>query len=65
GRPDPGALDVLTLPARVREVRRAAAGAAAGAARAATGDGQRPAGEDQLVLLWDDPDDIPGSRSLA
>ncbi|MFE2239937.1 hypothetical protein ACFXCU_10640 [Streptomyces virginiae] len=65
GRPDPGALDVLTLPARVREVRRAAAGAAAGAARAATGDGQRPTGEDQLVLLWDDPDDIPGSRSLA
>ncbi|OLZ64775.1 hypothetical protein AVW11_18115 [Streptomyces amritsarensis] len=61
GRPDPGALDVLALPARVREVRRAAAGAAAGAARAV----QQPSGEDQLVLLWDDPDDIPGFRSLA
>ncbi|MFD6231209.1 hypothetical protein ACFWFZ_30755 [Streptomyces sp. NPDC060232] len=65
GRPDPGALDVLALPARVREVRRAAAGAAAGATRTAPGGGQSPAGEDQLVLLWDDPDDIPGSRSLA
>ncbi|APU42839.1 MULTISPECIES: VMAP-C domain-containing protein [unclassified Streptomyces] len=65
GRPDPGALDVLALPARVREVRRAAAGAAAGAARAAPGGGRLPAGEDQLVLLWDDPDDIPDSRSLA
>ncbi|MET9573301.1 hypothetical protein ABZY34_30050 [Streptomyces virginiae] len=65
GRPDPGALDVLALPARVREVRRAAAGAAAAGARAAAGDGQPPAGEDQLVLLWDDPDDIPDSRSLA
>ncbi|MGW7436386.1 VMAP-C domain-containing protein [Streptomyces sp. NPDC054849] len=61
GRPDPGALDVLTLPARMREVRRAAAGAAAGAARAH----QPPSGGDQLVLLWDDPDDVPGLRSLA
>ncbi|MFJ9763012.1 hypothetical protein ACIRUY_04275 [Streptomyces erythrochromogenes] len=61
GRPDPGALDVLALPARVREVRRAAAGAAASAESAA----QHPSGEDQLVLLWDDPDDIPGFRSLA
>ncbi|MFI8342855.1 hypothetical protein ACIF8W_22755 [Streptomyces sp. NPDC085639] len=61
GRPDPGALDVLALPARVREVRRAAAGAAAGAARAH----QPPAGGDRLVLLWDDPDDVPGLRSLA
>ncbi|MFD7909786.1 hypothetical protein ACFV30_03525 [Streptomyces sp. NPDC059752] len=61
GRPDPGALDVLALPARVREVRRAAAGAAGGAARAH----QPPAGGDQLVLLWDDPDDMPGLRSLA
>lgn len=61
GRPDPGALDVLTLPARVREVRRAAAGAAAGAVRAT----QHPARGDQLVLLWDDPDDVPGLRSLA
>uniref|UniRef100_A0AAU2JW04 Caspase family protein n=1 Tax=Streptomyces sp. NBC_00049 TaxID=2903617 RepID=A0AAU2JW04_9ACTN len=61
GRPDPGALDVLGLPARVREVRRAAAGAAGGALRAH----QQPAGEDQLVLLWDDPDDVPGLRSLA
>lgn len=65
GRPDPGALDVLALPARVREVRRAAAGAAAGAARAVAGGNQLPSREDQLVLLWDDPDDIPGSRSLA
>ncbi len=61
GRPDPGALDVLALPARVREVRRAAAGAAGGAARAH----QPPTGGDQLVLLWDDPDDMPGLRSLA
>ncbi|MFE1872467.1 hypothetical protein ACFW9N_16410 [Streptomyces sp. NPDC059496] len=61
GRPDPGALDVLALPARVREVRRAAAGAAGGVARAH----QPPAGGDQLVLLWDDPDDMPGLRSLA
>ncbi|CAM5515024.1 VMAP-C domain-containing protein [Streptomyces avidinii] len=61
GRPDPGALDVLALPARVREVRRAAVGAAAGAARAH----QPPAGGDRLVLLWDDPDDMPGLRSLA
>lgn len=68
GRPDPGALDVLALPARVREVRRAAAGGAAGAARAAAGAAhahQPPAGGDQLVLLWDDPDDMPGLRSLA
>ncbi|MFJ7591018.1 hypothetical protein ACIQZO_27315 [Streptomyces sp. NPDC097617] len=61
GRPDPGALDVLALPARVREVRRAAAGAAPGAVRAH----QPSSGGDQLVLLWDDPDDIPGLRSLA
>ncbi|MEU6315572.1 hypothetical protein [Streptomyces sp. NPDC047014] len=61
GRPDPGALDVLALPARVREMRRAAAGAAAAAVRAC----QRPPEEDQLVLLWDDPDDAPGFRSLA
>ncbi|WP_051807044.1 caspase family protein [Streptomyces sp. NRRL F-2664] len=65
GRPDPGALDVLALPARVREVRRAAAGAAAAAARAGPDAAQRPPREDQLVILWDDPDDIPGSRSLA
>ncbi|MGW7452113.1 VMAP-C domain-containing protein [Streptomyces sp. NPDC054787] len=61
GRPDPGALDVLALPARVREVRRAAAGAGAGPVRAH----QPPAGADRLVLLWDDPDDVPGLRSLA
>ncbi|WP_327265088.1 caspase family protein [Streptomyces sp. NBC_01232] len=61
GRPDAGALDVFTLPARVREVRRAAASAAAGAAHAC----QPPAGGDRLVLLWDDPDDVPGLRSLA
>lgn len=61
GRPDPGALDVLALPARVREVRRAAAGAAAGSPRAL----QPGAGGDRLVLLWDDPDDTPGLRSLA
>lgn len=61
GRPDPGALDVLALPARVREVRRAAAGATAGAVHA----GQSSVGGDQLVLLWDDPDDTPGLRSLA
>ncbi|MEJ8641773.1 hypothetical protein WKI68_10415 [Streptomyces sp. MS1.HAVA.3] len=57
----PGALDVLALPARLREVRRAAAGAGAGAVRAH----QTPSGGDQLVLLWDDPDDVPGLRSLA
>ncbi|MFD3326434.1 hypothetical protein [Streptomyces sp. NPDC058701] len=61
GRPDPGALDVLALPARVREVRRAAAGAAAGSPRAL----QPGSGGDRLVLLWDDPDDMPGLRSLA
>ncbi|MEV7511609.1 hypothetical protein AB0O57_26995 [Streptomyces sp. NPDC091201] len=61
GRPDPGALDVLGLPARVRDMRRAAAGAAARAAHAC----QPPPGEDQLVLLWDDPDDAPDVRSLA
>ncbi|MGW5847185.1 VMAP-C domain-containing protein [Streptomyces sp. NPDC055254] len=61
GRPDPGALDVLGLPARVREVRRAAAGAVTGAARAR----QPVAGGDRLVLLWDDPDDVPGLRSLT
>ncbi|MFI1445499.1 hypothetical protein [Streptomyces virginiae] len=68
GRPDPGALDVLALPARVREVRRAAAVGAAGAARAAAGAAhahQPLTGGDQLVLLWDDPDDMPGLRSLA
>ncbi|MFD6970520.1 hypothetical protein [Streptomyces sp. NPDC059949] len=59
--PGPGALDVLALPARLREVRRAAAGAAAGAVRAR----QPLSGGDQLVLLWDDPDDVPGLRSLA
>ncbi|MFD3776673.1 hypothetical protein [Streptomyces sp. NPDC058612] len=61
GRPDLGALDVLALPARVREVRRAAAGAAAGSPRSP----QPGAGGDRLVLLWDDPDDMPGLRSLA
>ncbi|MFD3803889.1 hypothetical protein ACFWTC_09705 [Streptomyces sp. NPDC058619] len=61
GRPDPGALDVLALPARVREVRRAAAGAVAGSPRAL----QPGSGGDRLVLLWDDPDDMPGLRSLA
>ncbi|MFF3678517.1 hypothetical protein ACFYYS_31660 [Streptomyces sp. NPDC002120] len=68
GRPDPGALDVLALPARVREVRRAAALAAArapGAAADAASARQPPPGGDQLVLLWDDPDDVPGHRSLA
>lgn len=62
GRPDPGALDVLALPARVREVRRAAAVAASGAP---DGEGQRAPGEDRLVLLWDDPDDTLTLRSLA
>ncbi|MFD3719006.1 hypothetical protein [Streptomyces sp. NPDC058674] len=61
GRPDPGALDVLGLPARVREVRRAAARAAAGSPHAR----QPDTGGDRLVLLWDDPDDTPGLRSLA
>lgn len=62
GRPDPGALDVLALPARVREVRRAAAVAAAGAPG---GHRQQAAGADRLVLLWDDPDDTLNLRSLA
>ncbi|MCX5375100.1 caspase family protein [Streptomyces sp. NBC_00091] len=48
----PGAPALFGLPARVREVRRAAAG-------------QEPGGEDQLVLLWDDPDDTIDLRSLA
>ncbi|MEU8434010.1 hypothetical protein AB0F18_14005 [Streptomyces sp. NPDC029216] len=48
----PGAPAVLGLPARVREVRRAAAGGAA-------------EGADRLVLLWDDPDDTIDLRSLA
>ncbi|MEU3404900.1 hypothetical protein ABZ766_13260 [Streptomyces sp. NPDC006670] len=47
----PGAPAVLGLPARVREVRRAAAGGAA-------------EGADRLVLLWDDPDDTIDLRSL-
>ncbi|WP_329377799.1 caspase family protein [Streptomyces sp. NBC_01351] len=65
GRPDPGELDVLDLPARVREVRRAAAGVGGGAAGGIVRPGQLPSGEDRLVLLWDDPDDVPGLRSLA
>ncbi|MEU9039512.1 hypothetical protein AB0D45_32045 [Streptomyces sp. NPDC048352] len=48
----PGAPAVFGLPARVRDVRRAAAG-------------QDPGGEDRLVLLWDDPDDTVDLRSLA
>ncbi|MFD5145684.1 hypothetical protein [Streptomyces sp. NPDC058401] len=60
--PDPGALDVLALPARVRAVRRAAAVAGAGAPG---GDGRQPPGGDRLVLLWDDPDDTLTLRSLA
>lgn len=47
----PGAPAVLGLPARVTEVRRAAAGGAA-------------EGADRLVLLWDDPDDTIDPRSL-
>ncbi|MGE7390928.1 hypothetical protein ACQKM2_36200 [Streptomyces sp. NPDC004126] len=50
----PGAPSVFALPARVREVRRAAAAA-----------GQGPEGADRLVLLWDDPDDTVHLRSLA
>ncbi|MFD7258913.1 hypothetical protein [Streptomyces sp. NPDC059874] len=65
GRPDPGALDVLDLPARMREVRRKAAGVGAGAAAEGARPRQRPSGGDQLVLLWDDPDDVPGLRPLA
>jgi hypothetical protein len=61
GRPDPGKLDVLGLPAKLKEVRRAAAGGATGAERIS----QQLVGADQLVLLWDDPDDVPGLRSLA
>ncbi|MFD9358432.1 hypothetical protein [Streptomyces sp. NPDC060031] len=61
GRPQPGALDVLALPARVREVRRAAAGMTGGA----EGNRQLAAGADRLVLLWDDPDDKLTLRSLA
>ncbi|MER5763022.1 hypothetical protein [Streptomyces sp. NPDC002082] len=60
--PDPGALDVLALPARVRAVRRAAAVAGAGAP---AGDRRQPPGGDRLVLLWDDPDDTLILRSLA
>ncbi|MFJ7268746.1 hypothetical protein ACIQV3_19240 [Streptomyces sp. NPDC099050] len=60
--PDPGALDVLALPARVRAVRRAAAVAAAGAPG---GDRRQLLGGDRLVLLWDDPDDTLTLRSLA
>ncbi|MFD0359587.1 hypothetical protein ACFVHW_38525 [Streptomyces sp. NPDC127110] len=48
----PGAPAVFALPARVRDVRRAAAG-------------QEPEGGDRLVLLWDDPDDTLDLRSLA
>lgn len=62
GHPDSGALDVLELPARVREVRRAAAGAGP---PAPDGDGQLAAGADRLVVLWDDPDDTLTLRSLA
>ncbi|MFE9566561.1 hypothetical protein ACFYM0_36315 [Streptomyces sp. NPDC006487] len=60
--PDPGALDVLALPARVRAVRRAAAVAGAGAPG---GDRRQPPGGDRLVLLWDDPDDTLTLRNLA
>ncbi|WP_411104342.1 hypothetical protein [Streptomyces sp. cmx-4-9] len=59
--PDPAALDVLALPARVRELRRAAAGAG----RTAGPDGQPAEGADRLVLLWDDPDDTLTLRSLS
>ncbi|MEU9378817.1 hypothetical protein AB0D94_34385 [Streptomyces sp. NPDC048255] len=62
GLPDPGALDVLALPARVREVRRAAAGAGGAAAGP---DRQQAEGGDRLVLLWDDPDDTLTLRSLS
>ncbi|WP_371618587.1 hypothetical protein [Streptomyces sp. NBC_00454] len=62
GRPDPGALDVRALPERVREVRRAAVGAGAGAPYASR---QQAAGADRLVLLWDDPDDTLALRPLA
>lgn len=62
GRPEPGALDVFALPARVRAVRRAAAAASAGAP---DGDRQQSLGGDRLVLLWDDPDDTLTIRSLA
>ncbi|MBT2407708.1 MULTISPECIES: caspase family protein [unclassified Streptomyces] len=55
--PEPGAINVLALPARVREVRRAAAAAAR--------PGQLAEGGDRLVLLWDDPDDTLTLRSLA
>ncbi|GHI86625.1 VMAP-C domain-containing protein [Streptomyces xanthophaeus] len=61
GVPDPGALDVLALPARVRALRRAAAGAG----RAAGPAHQQPEGGDRLVLLWDDPDDTLTLRSLS
>lgn len=60
--PDPGALDVLALPARVRAVRREAAVAGAGAPGA---ERRQPLGGDRLVLLWDDPDDTLTLRSLA
>ncbi|MCP3759231.1 caspase family protein [Streptomyces sp. TBY4] len=60
--PDPGALDVLALPARVRAVRREAAVAGAGAPG---GERRQPLGGDRLVLLWDDPDDTLTLRSLA
>ncbi|MGW6704838.1 VMAP-C domain-containing protein [Streptomyces sp. NPDC054956] len=62
GCPDPGALDVLALPARVREVRRAAFAGAAGAPGTSR---QQAVGADRLVLLWDDPDDTITLRSLA
>ncbi|MEV6956019.1 hypothetical protein [Streptomyces sp. NPDC051183] len=61
GRPEPGALDVLALPGRVREVRRAVAGAVAGA----DDNRQQAPGADRLVLLWDDPDDRLTLRSLS
>lgn len=48
----PGAPAVFGLPARVREVRRAAAA-------------QEAEGADRLVLLWDDPEDVIDLRSLA
>ncbi|MFJ6792698.1 hypothetical protein [Streptomyces sp. NPDC091268] len=50
-------LDVLALPARLRQVRRATAGSRDGPGP--------PGGADRLVLLWDDPDDELTLRSLA
>ncbi|MFD8979775.1 hypothetical protein [Streptomyces sp. NPDC059564] len=49
----PAAPAVFGLPARVRDVRRAAAA------------GQEAEGADRLVLLWDDPEDVIDLRSLA